>query len=424
MTNHPRAAQQTTILFCLDFYYPHVGGAEILFQSLAEGLAAQSYRVLVITQAIAGAPLQEEHNGVSIFRVRTGGCRYLFPLLGLSSILRFARQADIIHATTFAAAPAAWLAARICKRPVVLTVHELWIGKWQRVSDAGALSNWLNDIIERALYLCRYDHIVAVSAATARDLRQHGIAPERIHTIHNGIDDDFWNPARHHRDPALRAKLGLDNVFVFFFSGRPGRSKGLPLLLRALARLRDEGRPARLLAIVSTAAACREGYRDMLSLRDELRLQDAMILLPPQPYAELPSYVMLADTVVVPSLSEGFGFAAAEACALQRPVIVTDNASLPEVASGKVITIPPNDVDALANAMRQAMAGQFQQVPPRQFPRQAMIDAHIDLYQSILARNPGKGAPAAHTATDQAHTNNDKHPAAQAATDDTRGPQI
>ena len=69
------------------------------------------------------------------------------------------------------------------------------------------------------------------------------------------------------------------------------------------------------------------------------------------------------------------------------------------------------------------MAVQFQQVPPRQFPRQAMIDAHIDLYQSILARNPGKGAPAAHTATDQAHTNNDKHPAAQAATDDTRGPQ-
>lgn len=394
MTSPPRAAQHTTILFCLDFYYPHVGGAEILFQNLAEGLAARSFRVQVITQAIPGAPLQEEHKGVNITRIRTGGSRYLFPLLCLPRLLRMARQADIIHTTTFAAAPASWLAARIRRKPLILTAHELWIGKWQRVSDAGAFSNWLNDKIERALYLCNYDHIVAVSNATARDLRQHGIPAKRIHTIYNGIDDAFWNPARHRRDPALRAKLGLDKQFVFFFSGRPGRSKGLPILLRALAKLHDEGRPARLLAIVSNSPACREGYHDMLSLRDELRLQDVMVLLPPQPYAELPGYVMLADTVVVPSLSEGFGFAAAEACALQRPVIVTDNASLPEVASGQVITVPPNNADALAAAMRQAMAGQFQQIPPRQFPRQAMIDNHIALYRSILAQNSGESAPA------------------------------
>jgi D-inositol-3-phosphate glycosyltransferase len=387
------AAAPRSILFCLDFYYPHLDGAEVLFQSLAEGLATRSYRVFVITQAVANAPLQEMHNGVSIIRIRTGGCRYLFPLLCLPALLRLAKQAELIHTSTFAAAPAAWLAARLRSLPVILTVHELWIGKWQRVSDASRLSNWFNDKIERALYRCRYDHVVAVSAATARDLREYGLPPARIHSIHNGIDEDFWDPTRYRPDPALRKQLGLDRRFLFFFSGRPGRSKGLPTLLRALAKLRAEGQDARLLAIVSNAPACRQGYREMLALRDELKLQDAMLLLTPRPYAELPNYLMLADTVVVPSLSEGFGFAAAEACALQRPVIVTDNASLPEVASGKVICVPPGDVDALAHAMGQAMAGNFHAVPVRRFPRQTMIDAHESLYQAALAQASDQSKP-------------------------------
>lgn len=390
------AYTRPTILFCLDYYYPHVGGAEILFQSLAEGLVAQAYHVSVVTQAIRGAPRQETINGVTIYRVPTGACRYLFPLLCLPLLLRLARKADLIHATTFAAAWPAWLAAKIRRRPMLLTVHELWIGKWHRVSDAGTLSNWLNDKIERLLYCCDYKHLVAVSNATARDLRQHGIPAERIHTIHNGIDDAFWNPRQHPRDPSLRRLLGLEGHFVFFFSGRPGRSKGLPVLLQALARLRDDGLDARLLAIVSASPACRQGYAEMRALRDRLRLQNAMVLLPSQPYTTLPDYVMQADTVVVPSLSEGFGFAAAEACAMGRPVIVTDNASLPEVASGKVLIVPPNDVPALANAMRQALRGQFQDLAPRHFPRQAMIEKHQALYESILtgkATTPDTTAP-------------------------------
>ena len=37
-TNHPKL----TICFILEYYYPHVGGREILFQELAEGLMKDS----------------------------------------------------------------------------------------------------------------------------------------------------------------------------------------------------------------------------------------------------------------------------------------------------------------------------------------------------------------------------------------------
>ena len=115
-----------------------------------------------------------------------------------------------------------------------------------------------------------------------------------------------------------------------------------------------------------------------------LHLQDAVILHEPVPPEELPDYVYCADTVVVPSLSEGFGFAAAEACAMRRPVIVTDNASLPEVVSGKVLTVPPNHVDALAYAMERALQDDFQIIPEKRFLVSANLEKHIALYNSIL----------------------------------------
>lgn len=45
---------------------------------------------------------------------------------------------------------------------------------------------------------------------------------------------------------------------------------------------------------------------------------------------------------MVPSLVEGFGFAAAETCALGKEIIVTNAAALPEVVSGKVRFVEPS----------------------------------------------------------------------------------
>ena len=69
---------------------------------------------------------------------------------------------------------------------------------------------------------------------------------------------------------------------------------------------------------------------------------------------------------------------------MRRPVIVTDNASLPEVVSGKVLTVPPNHVDALAYAMERALQDDFQIIPEKRFLVSANLEKHIALYNSIL----------------------------------------
>ena len=149
------------ILFCLDYYHPHLGGAEVLFTGLAEGLARAGFHVRVLTQKVPGTLEYEVRNGVEINRISSFGSRYVFTFKAIPKLLRLAESADIIHATTFASTLPAWFVAKITKIPLVLTVHEVWVGLWKQVSDAGAFSNFINDKIERFVYWLDYQNYVA-----------------------------------------------------------------------------------------------------------------------------------------------------------------------------------------------------------------------------------------------------------------------
>jgi len=371
------------ILFCLDFYPPHIGGAEILFGNLAEGLSQSGHEVQVITQLVKGSKRKEARNGVNITRIPCLGTRYLFPLLCLPTLFRLARQADIIHATTFASTLPSWLVSKLTGKPMVLTVHEVWLGKWQLFSDASAISNFINNIIEHIIYFFNYRNYVAVSNATAKALAEAGVDTKKITVIHNGIDYGFWNFRQGQRD-AMRRRLSFDGKFVFLFTGRPGRSKGLMVLMQAFTQIHARHKNAHLLAIVSDNAAVKSERNAIAKFIASNGLDECVTMLPPVPYGELPSYVSCADTVVVPSFSEGFGYAAAEACALARPVIASDNASLPEVVSGKVRLVPPRNPDALADAMEKAINGDFETIPPKRFLIEDNVRAHATLYRRIL----------------------------------------
>ena len=372
------------VLFCLDYYYPHLGGAEILFQNLAEGLVARGHEVDVVTQAVRDAPLEEAIQGVRVHRVRTGDSRNVFCVAALPTMLRLAKHADVIHASTFAAAWPAALAAKLRRKPSVLTVHEVWIGMWNQVSDAGRLSNAFHDLAERTIYWPRYTRYIAVSHATERALANF-VPGERICTIYNGLDYTLWNPSEHD-GKTVRASLPLpSDAHIFFFSGRPGRSKGFPVLLKAFAEVVRQAPNACLLALLSTSRACAEGYREARCLVQELALEEKVLIHAPVPRLELPSWVAAADTVCVPSLSEGFGFCAAEASALGRPVIATDNASLPEVIGGKYLLVPPANSKTFAAAMLRAIHNDYDTRPLPHFSLQDNILQHEKLYEAVAS---------------------------------------
>jgi glycosyltransferase involved in cell wall biosynthesis len=93
--------------------------------------------------------------------------------------------------------------------------------------------------------------------------------------------------------------------------------------------------------------------------------------------------IIAADTVVIPSLSEGFGFSAAESCALGTPIVVSRVASLPEVVSGKVIFVEPGNVKNLESGLQKAVEGKFEIIAPKHFSWEKNVRKHLKLYKSL-----------------------------------------
>ncbi len=71
----------------------------------------------------------------------------------------------------------------------------------------------------------------------------------------------------------------------------------------------------------------------------------------------MPRFLRGCRLLVMPSLSEGFGLAAAEALACGVPVVATRASSLPEIVLHRRtgLLVPVDDAPALAAAMRELL---------------------------------------------------------------------
>ena len=83
-------------------------------------------------------------------------------------------------------------------------------------------------------------------------------------------------------------------------------------------------------------------------MKNKLGLNEKIKIINSVPHQQLRIYLKMADFVIVPSTSEGFGYTTVEAIAMGKPVIVSSAGSLPEVVSGKHLIFRNKDVKDLA----------------------------------------------------------------------------
>lgn len=361
-----------SVLFVLEYYPPHIGGVETMFAALGEELARRGHRVRVFTGSVPGAPEREVRGGVEVVRVPLGRARRLRFTFGMAGRLAPpAREADVVHASTYAGTWSAVRAAKRAGKPVVVSVHEVWQELWKRVPHVPALQRWTAPWQERFLLRLPYDAYAAVSNSTLERLRPftRGTPCFRVPAPVSVPDEPRWSPP--------------PPPFTFLYFGRPGHWRGLDLLLEAFAARRAAGSSARLELILSAEPARERAvltrFASRLNLGDALQIRDSL------PRPALFQRLASAHAAVFPSLSEGFGLAATEACALGVPVVASDAGSLPEVVSGRCLFFPAGDATALARAMERAEAGGWEERPPLRFPVEASVDALLDLYRSIMA---------------------------------------
>ncbi|WP_421827987.1 glycosyltransferase family 4 protein [Larkinella sp.] len=378
------------ILYILDNYYPHIGGAELLFQRLAEGLVRRGMTVTVLVPKNYPDYLDEEtHNGVHIIRqkVPSFAQRYFFMVLAIFRAIRLAKHHDIIQTATYNAIVPAWIASKLTGKKAILTVYEVWDTKWYTLSGQSRWKASLFRLFERMLLTFPFNRVVCISDSTLRDyVRLFPSAP--VSRIYPGVDyDDFEkNRLNDEQRAVFRAEKNYrsDDFLVVGF-GRPGISKGFDFLVNAVPQVLKAQANVRFLFIWPSAP-------NFISLRDSLvqRLESfqagkAVRILDKQSRTDLLHYIQAADCVVVPSLAEGFGYAAVEACMLGRSVVSTTAGSIPEVISGHYRLVPPADSNALADAIADLVHHRSNYAPPRYFENETMIDR----YEALLRAEMG-----------------------------------
>ena len=161
----------------------------------------------------------------------------------------------------------------------------------------------------------------------------------RIHVVRCGLDDQFL--AADH--PVIEAAHG--NVFACV--ARLAPQKGLPVLIEAAALLHHAGRDFRIL--IAGEGDLRGQLEQAIA---DNGLHDRVTLLGAVSADRVRDLIIEARAFVLPSFAEGLSVSIMEALALERPVITTRIAGIPELVDdgcGRVINA--GDAAGLAAAM-------------------------------------------------------------------------
>jgi len=235
------------------------------------------------------------------------------------------------------------IAGRQCGKAVVYTRHSVFPVS-PRVKKG--LGRWLNKTVNEHYA----DRIIAVSPAAMENLTDGGIAPALIDVVMNGVEP--VPPASAEAAAAFRASWGIgEGELVLGILARIEAYKGHNDLLDALKRLRDEGRPVRLL-IAGTGAfeAEAKAHAEALGLGDAAVfcgfMKDVSLFLSSIDVQMNASYGTEASSL---SLLEGFS--------LGVPAVVSDYGGNPYLVDEGVdsLVFPTRDTEALAGCVRRLM---------------------------------------------------------------------
>jgi len=364
------------ILFIFDYYYPYVGGAEVVHQRLAEYMA-QKHDVIVLTQAL-DYPKEEIINKVRIIRVPTLH-RLTFPYQAFKKAKELVKDIDLVQASTYAAGVLAAKLRKYTKAKLVLLVHGC-LGKLWHSFGYPLLLGHLYELYEKKLFKKKFDHYVAVAEHTKKKLHDRGIDSNKITVIHNGVDTNLF--AQRTMNISLRQKHDISATrFLGIFYGRPNIMKGINYLLPAMLKLRDE-KNLHFLFILSRKPYA--DYKKVIDFVEKNELQKTVTIVDTVPNSQIPDYLAMANVVMLPSLTEECCMNAIEASAMNIPIIATNIPGLVEVVFGKVIFIPSKSSEAVVEAFRQAMANQFVEVPKKDFSWQKALDQYDQVYEKLV----------------------------------------
>lgn len=292
--------------------------------------------------------------------------------------------AHLIHSIAPEGSPKAALAL-----PRVVTCHHLesnapateWHGTKSRVQ------------LDPRHFL-RAEKVIAMSRATAGELIAHLDIPRgKIEVVHSAIDPRLWSPQRNPEDPSRLAAMGLTAGAYFLCVGALLPRKNFENTLRALRLCHDMSGHASP-HLVWVGDLDRWQREDLAACARKAGVGAAVRILGRVSDAELGALYRHAVALSFVSRREGFGFPLLEAMASGCPVITSTCSSMIEIAGDAALSVDPEDVQALADAMLLLVSDALEQDRLRRagllrasaFSESQMAEGTLRIYRHAAAQ--------------------------------------
>lgn len=325
------------------------GGAERTTIDIAAALAQAGF-----------LPLVASRGGRMVDELREVGAEWIAlpvhakaPQTLVTNVLRLRnlillRNVQLVHARSRAPAWSGLLAARLTGVPFVTTYHGIYNAK-------SGIKRFYNSVMARG------DVVIANSEWTAAHIgREYRFVPKRLVVIPRGVDFAHFDPAHvsTERVQKLRAEWSVKpNDIVILLPGRLTRWKGQAILIEAIAQLLLSNPIGNLRVVLAGDAQGRSSYESELARLIQANSLGDIVAIAGH-VSDMPAAYLAADIVVSASTDpEAFGRVAAEAGAMERPVIAPNHGGAREIVipgqSGYLFA--PGSVAELAKALQQLL---------------------------------------------------------------------
>jgi glycosyltransferase involved in cell wall biosynthesis len=231
------------------------------------------------------------------------------------------------------------------KDKLAITCQGTEIGLFNLSRNYLSLVNLVNSRFEKDTFEKSKIIITASEFLKKELICYYNLPSHKIVTIYNGIDIkeyEFSNTIK----IGLKDKLGVSNIILFV--GGFSRRKGIHILLKALAEIKEKD-----WILIIVGGGDLKSREEFINLSKSLNIENKIVNLPFISSRErelLKSILFEADIFVHPSLYEGFSLAILEAMAAGKAIIATRRGGTPEALNNAGILIRASS-EELKNAL-------------------------------------------------------------------------
>lgn len=321
-------------------FRPNVGGVETHLTDLTNEIK-QKYQCLVVTlppiSTKVTSKVTEKDGNLLIWRIPWFGKNlfhkllnfpfleslYLTPPLFVGLFLALLKYPSIqvIHAQGFSGGFTSVILGKLFAKRILISTAYVFHFKGDFF---GKVAKWVFGSADRVL---------CVSNASSEEMRNLGIAKEKLGKCPYWIDLDVFKPI----DKGIaKKKVGWSNNFSILFIGRLVKEKGIVELLEAVELI-----PKEIKVYIIGDGLLKEYVEQMAKTKPNL------LFLGKVSNELTPLYYNAADVVIVPSYEETLGRVNMEALACSTPVIGSSTGGLKEVVSkdvGMLFKVTPQDI--------------------------------------------------------------------------------